>query len=84
MSPEQIKTTVRNFIVKEFLPGEDPENLDASVRLVSDGILTSLASLRLVAFLEQEFGVALEAHEVDAEHLDNIDDIAALVTDRRA
>ncbi|MCB9648273.1 MAG: acyl carrier protein [Deltaproteobacteria bacterium] len=82
MSNDQIKTTIREFIVKEFLPGEDPEDLDASVRLVSDGILTSLASLRLVAFLEERFGVTLEAHEVDADHLDNIDDITALVAER--
>ncbi|MCA9549280.1 MAG: acyl carrier protein [Myxococcales bacterium] len=82
MSNDQIKTTIREFIVKEFLPGEDPEDLDASVRLVSDGILTSLASLRLVAFLEERFGVTLEAHEVDADHLDNIDHITALVAER--
>jgi acyl carrier protein len=83
MNTQEIKTEIRNFIVNEFLPGENPEDLDASVRLVSDGILTSLASLRLVAFLDEKFGVTLEAHEVDADHLDNIDDIASLVAARR-
>lgn len=83
MKSNEIHTTIKNYILSEFLPGEDPENLDESVQLVSDGILNSMASLKLVAFLEETFGVALEAHEVDAEHLDSIDTIVGIIEARR-
>ena len=54
---EDIKQTVKDFILREFLPGEDPANLTDSVKLVRDGIIDSLATLRLVAFLEEHFGI---------------------------
>ncbi|TIX74809.1 MAG: acyl carrier protein, partial [Mesorhizobium sp.] len=40
----------KDFILKEFLPGERPENLTDSTELITDGILDSLATLKLVAY----------------------------------
>lgn len=79
MEVENVRETVKSYILREFLPGEDPEALTDSTELITQGILDSLASLKLVAFLEEEFGVSVEAHEVDAEHLNTISDIANLV-----
>jgi acyl carrier protein len=47
--------------------------------LVSAGILDSIATLRLVEFLERTFSIEMAAHETDAEHLDTIERIASLV-----
>ena len=44
--------TLKQFILREFLPGEDPNELEESTPLVSTGILDSLATLKLVTFLE--------------------------------
>ncbi len=84
MTENEIKATIRNFILSEFLPGENPDALTDDVKLISDGVIDSLGSLKLVAFIEQKFGVKIEAHEVDADHLDLVDDIVALVRSRRA
>jgi len=81
---QQIKDTVRDFIVTQFLPGEDPENLTDDTLLVSDGILDSLGSLKLVAFLDETYGITVEAHEVDVDHLDTLDLIAEMVLEKRA
>jgi acyl carrier protein len=35
--------------------------------------------MKLVLFLEERYGVTLEAHEVDPEHLDTVTAIVALV-----
>ena len=67
----------------QFLPGEDPETLTDATLLFSDGVLDSLASLKLVSFLEERFGVKIEAHEVDVEHLDTLDSIASMVISKR-
>lgn len=78
-----IETTVRDFVIREFLPGEDPEALTSSTPLLTGGILDSIATLKLVAFLEQEFQIELAPHETDADHLDTLTHIAALVESKR-
>lgn len=77
------ESTIKSFILKEFLPGEDPAALTDTTPLMSSGILDSLATLKLITFLEQEFGVKIEAHEADEEHFDTIADICQLVESKR-
>ena len=79
MHDDPIKSTVKHFILEEFLPGERPEALTDDTALVSEGVLDSLATLRLVSFLEKEFKVSIAPHEVDAEYLNTLPSIAALV-----
>ncbi|MGE0387688.1 MAG: acyl carrier protein [Gammaproteobacteria bacterium] len=79
MGTQDIKATVKAYIMKEFLPGEDPEALDDTTELITQGVLDSLATLKLVSFLEEQFGIALAPHETDAEHLNTLADIAELV-----
>jgi acyl carrier protein len=74
---------VKMFVLKEFLPGEDPEALTTTTPLITGGILDSIATLKLVAFLEETFGIQLEPHEVDADNLDTLESIAQLI-DRKA
>ena len=79
MDPTTIEETVKSYILSEFLPGEDPAQLTSGSPLIATGLLDSLATLKLVAFLEREFGIAIEAHETDSENLETIDRIARLV-----
>lgn len=74
---------VKQFILKEFLPGEDPNELTETTPLVSTGILDSLATLKLVTFLEDEFGISVAPHEADEEHLNTLASIASLVQSKR-
>lgn len=76
---DAIEQTVKKYILDSFLPGENPDELTVETPLISGGILDSIATLKLVMFLEETYGIALEAHEADREHLDNLADIAALV-----
>ena len=77
-----IREKVRQFLLREFLPGEDPAELTDGTELVSGGILDSLAILKLVSFLEEQFGIEVAAHEADAEHLNTIADIGQLVASK--
>ena len=79
---ERIEKSVKEFILQEFLPGEDPNELTDSTPLVSGGILDSLAVLKLVEFLEEEFRVEIEAHEADEEHLNTIEAICSLISSK--
>lgn len=76
---EQIKKTVKRFILDEFLPGENPDELTDDTPLITGGILDSIATLKLVAFLEEEYKVTIQAHEADTENLNTLSSIASLV-----
>ena len=69
---DELMQKIKNFIMEEFLPGEDPDELTATTPLISGGILDSIATLKLVMFMEEKYGVSFEPHEVDKENLDNL------------
>jgi acyl carrier protein len=79
----EINAVVHEYLLREFLPGEDPSELTGSTPLITGGILDSIGTLKLVAFLEDRFGVRIEAHEAGVDHLDSIDQIAALIARKK-
>jgi acyl carrier protein len=81
--PDESKRAVKDFILREFLPGEDPTELQDDTPLITGGILDSIATLKLVAFLEEQFGISIAAHEADVDHLNTLNDIASLVAGKR-
>jgi acyl carrier protein len=70
---------VKEFIMSNFLAGEDPEELATTTPLVTSGLLDSLQRLDLVYFLEERYGITLEAHEVDPSRMDTLEQITRLV-----
>jgi acyl carrier protein len=79
-----IEGAIREFILAEFLPGEEPEALTDSTALVTTGILDSIATLKVVAFLEERFKVTIAAHEMDVDHMNTVADMARLVRSKLA
>ena len=80
---EDIRAEVKAFILSEFLPGEDPEELTPTTPLITGGIIDSVSTLKLVGFLEERFGIELAAYEVDAEKLDTLELIEQLVRSKK-
>jgi len=80
---EAVITTVKEYILREFLPGENADALTAATPLITGGILDSLATLKLVTFLEEKYGIQIEAHEADVEHLNTVTNIAQLVQSKK-
>jgi len=81
---DDVRATVKEFILREFLPGEDPAELTEATPLITGGVLDSIATLKLVLFIEERFGITLEAHEVSPEHINTVADIARLVDAKKA
>ena len=69
---EEIAAAVRDYLLREVLPGEDPSALTESTPLVSSGVLDSISTARLVSHLENQFGIRLKASEVNAAHLNTL------------
>jgi acyl carrier protein len=82
MNSQEIQSTLKDYILREFLPGEKPESLTDSTELITRGILDSLATLKLISFVEEKYRVAFAPHETDVEYLNTIDSIAALIASK--
>lgn len=76
---KDIEEAIKEYILNEFLPGESPEELTESTPLITGGILDSLATVKLVVFLEERFMIQIKAHETMVDYLNTITDIAHLV-----
>jgi acyl carrier protein len=80
---QNIRETVRRFILDHFLPGEDAANLSDSTELKESGILDSLSTLKLITFLEEHYKVEFEADDLDAGNLSTVATIAELVLSKQ-
>lgn len=78
-----ITAAVKEYILKEFLPGEDPDELEVDTPLITGGILDSISTVKLVAFLEERFGVEFQAHEMNADYLDTLSDITNTIESKK-
>ena len=84
MNPQDIKTTVKTFILNEFLPGEDPAALTDDTPLMTTGILDSIAVVKMVTFLENQFGITIKPHESVVENMNTLSDIVRLAMSKKA
>ena len=73
-----IEEKIRSFIVDNFLFGEESW-LRNDGSFLEGGIIDSTGIMQLVAFVEQEFAIAVEDQELIPENLDSIDKVAAFV-----
>ncbi len=84
MNEQDIQARVKSFILKEYLPGEDPAALTETTPLMTTGILDSIAVLKVVTFLEDQFHITIEPHEAVVENLNTLSDIGRLVMSKEA
>jgi len=69
MNEQDIKASLKSFILNEYLPGEDPAALTDTTPLMTTGILDSIAVLKVVNFLESEFGITIEPHGGEPKYI---------------
>jgi acyl carrier protein len=84
MNEQDIKAVLKNYILNEFLRGEDPAALTDTTPLMTTGIIDSIAVLKVVGFLENDLNITIEPHEAVVDNLNTISDIARLVMSKKA
>ena len=81
---QEIRRAIHAYILDQFLPGEDPAELTDQTPLITGGILDSIRTLKLVVYLEDTFGVTVEAHEAGVENLDSVGQITRLIARKKS
>jgi acyl carrier protein len=58
---------IKEFIVEEFMPDVPASELDSDFDLLTGGVVDSLGLLKVVAWLETEFGIVVDESELGPE-----------------
>jgi len=80
----EVKETVRQYIIENFLFGDDSILENNSMSLLDGGIIDSVGVMELVAFLEQDFELVVADEDLIPENLDSVDNLTAFIGQRRA
>ena len=72
------KAELEHFITEDLLSGARP-SLDPDEALFSSGTLDSLGTLRLITFIEEQFGIQVGDGEVGEENFGTLNRLAAFV-----
>ena len=79
----EIKNEIRNFIIENFLYGDDSGNLGADDSFFDKGIVDSTGILSIINFVEERFNISVADEEMTPENFDSISRITAY-TERKS
>jgi acyl carrier protein len=68
---------IRQFIIDNFLMGQDSDSLKDDSSFLEEGVIDSTGVLELVGFLEENYEIKVEDEELIPENLDSIKNICA-------
>jgi acyl carrier protein len=80
----EIKAQVRSYISANFLPPGQDATLQDDTPLISSGLIDSIGMIGLIAFIESRYAIEFHAREVEADKLDTLARIEAVVQKKLA
>ena len=75
------RAAIRGWLQQNVTGGRDVANDEP---LIENGVMTSLQTVEMVTYLEDEFGITIEDEEFDEENFASVDSIATLVEGKAA
>jgi acyl carrier protein len=72
-----IEEKIKTYLVKELIHDHTKPELKRDESLIDREVIDSLGLFKLIAFIEEEFQIAMEPHEVRTDNFETL----AMVTD---
>lgn len=76
---EAIAREIKDFVVTNFLFGQQGAGLADDQSFLESGVIDSTGVLELVAFLEERYGIAVADRELLPENLDSVQNVSRFV-----
>ena len=76
------KARIKEFIITEVNPDRNLAALSDDEPLITSGIIDSLGILKIMAFLDEEFGIDLSDQQIVPENFKNVLSICSLIEKR--
>ena len=77
-----MEAVINDYISRELVQDATLLPLGNTTPLLETGILDSLSLLRLVVFIQQQFGIVVDDVDLVPEHFDSVDAICAYLRSR--
>jgi acyl carrier protein len=74
-----VEDVVRTYLIEELLHGNAPDDLSPTTYLIEEQIIDSLGIFEVVAFLQERFGIVIDAEDVTIENFETLGSICQLV-----
>lgn len=75
----EFKARLKTFIMTEVNPERNLEAIDDNEPLLESGIIDSLGILKIMAFMDEEFGIDLSAEQIKLANFRDVATICGLV-----
>jgi len=66
------KDLIERFILDEIMLAESGASIDPNESLIENGVLDSLGLLRLIAFVEEQFGIEVDDGDVIPDNFQSL------------
>lgn len=75
---------IKKFVIDEFLPDVSAAELEADYDLLADGVIDSLGLLKLIAWVEDHFQLAVHDTDLDPNNFRSVSAIDTFVADHQS
>lgn len=75
--------TIKKFIINEFLPDVSPDELSNDDDLLSDSVIDSIGTLKLIAWVEDHFELTVEDTEMNPDNFRSVNSIDTFITEEQ-
>ena len=75
----EFKEKIRNFILKELCQDGNTKSLADDEQLIEKGIIDSMSTLTLLAYLDENFGILLTEEELNPKNFATLQSICDMV-----
>jgi len=75
---DQAKQKIKDFIIENFLFGEESD-LNGDTSFLEEGIIDSTGVLELIEFLEEEFEIEIDDEDMLPENLDSLNNLEKFI-----
>ena len=75
---DQVKLKIKEFIIENFLFGEE-NDLNDDTSFLEEGIIDSTGVLELIEFLEEEFEIEIDDEDMIPENLDSLNNLEIFI-----
>lgn len=73
------ETTIRNYILENYLFTDDQNALNSDDSFLDNGVLDSTGILEMIYFIEEKFAIKVQDEEMIPENLDSVNNIVAFI-----
>lgn len=79
----EIKEKIRNFIESNLVVFEDEATFSDDDHIFQMGFVNSLFAMKLLAFIEQEFGITVSNEDLDISNFSSVTNITQYIEKHR-